>query len=49
MLTGQTVTTVREELKHNRRLTKTQDEFRKIMEELNLPYPKQIGEYTSSP
>lgn len=40
--TGQTVTTVMEEKDHNPRLTKPLDQFVKIMEELNLPYPKEI-------
>lgn len=40
--TGQTSSTVGEELKHNVRLTRTRDEFIKIMKNLNLPYPKQI-------
>lgn len=40
--TGQTVTTVAEESTMNPRLTKTKQEFIKIMENLNLPYPKQI-------
>ncbi|XP_077985751.1 persulfide dioxygenase ETHE1, mitochondrial-like [Glandiceps talaboti] len=39
---GQTVTTVAEELKHNPRLTKSKDEFKEIMKNLNLPYPKAI-------
>lgn len=40
--TGQTVSTVSEEKAHNTRLTKPLAEFCKIMEELNLPYPKEI-------
>lgn len=40
--TGQSVSTVAEEKVHNRRLTKPLDEFVTIMENLNLPYPKQI-------
>ncbi|XP_062580950.1 persulfide dioxygenase ETHE1, mitochondrial-like [Saccostrea cucullata] len=40
--TGQTSTTVAEEKTMNPRLTKTKEEFVKIMKELNLPYPKQI-------
>ncbi|XP_070551400.1 persulfide dioxygenase ETHE1, mitochondrial-like [Ptychodera flava] len=40
--TGQTVTTVGEELKYNPRLTKNKDEFITIMQNLNLPYPKAI-------
>ncbi|XP_059816261.1 persulfide dioxygenase ETHE1, mitochondrial-like [Hypanus sabinus] len=42
--TGQTVTTVDEERRWNPRLTKTQQEFVTIMENLNLPKPAQIGE-----
>lgn len=42
---GQTVTTVAEESTMNPRLTKTKQEFIKIMENLNLPYPKQIGKF----
>jgi len=40
--TGQTMTTVEEEKRCNPRLTKTKEEFVKIMENLNLPYPKYI-------
>jgi hypothetical protein len=40
---GQTTTTVGEEKHYNPRLTKPVDEFIKIMENLNLPYPKMIG------
>ncbi|KAK3098046.1 hypothetical protein FSP39_015562 [Pinctada imbricata] len=40
--TGQTSTTVEEEKTLNPRLTKTKEQFIKIMEDLNLPYPKQI-------
>lgn len=32
-----------EEKKYNPRLTKNLEEFVKIMKNLNLPYPKQIG------
>ncbi|XP_051576190.1 persulfide dioxygenase ETHE1, mitochondrial-like [Myxocyprinus asiaticus] len=39
---GQTVSTVDEERKFNPRLTKTMDEFEKIMNNLNLPNPKKI-------
>lgn len=39
---GQTVSTVCEEKKFNPRLTKTQDEFVNIMNNLNLPKPKKI-------
>ncbi len=43
---GRTSTTVGEEKKHNPRLglSKSVDEFVKIMDELNLPYPKKIDE-----
>ncbi|XP_061185363.1 persulfide dioxygenase ETHE1, mitochondrial-like [Saccostrea echinata] len=40
--TGQTSTTVAEEKTMNPRLTKSKEEFVRIMKELNLPYPKQI-------
>lgn len=40
--TGQTVTTVGEEKAHNPRLTKPMEQFVQIMDNLNLPYPKQI-------
>ncbi|XP_045209961.2 persulfide dioxygenase ETHE1, mitochondrial-like [Mercenaria mercenaria] len=40
--TGQTVSTVGEEKQFNPRLTKSKEAFVKIMQELNLPYPKQI-------
>jgi sulfur dioxygenase len=39
---GQMETTVAEEKKYNPRLTKTVDEFVDIMDNLNLPRPKQI-------
>jgi sulfur dioxygenase len=39
---GLTVTSVDEEKRLNQRLTKPVDEFVKIMNELNLPYPKYI-------
>lgn len=39
---GQTVSTVDEEKKYNPRLTKSLEEFVKIMNNLNLPKPKQI-------
>ncbi|XP_067011311.2 persulfide dioxygenase ETHE1, mitochondrial [Anabrus simplex] len=39
---GQTVSTVGEEKKYNPRLCKQLNEFVKIMENLNLPYPKMI-------
>ncbi|XP_050417652.2 persulfide dioxygenase ETHE1, mitochondrial [Patella vulgata] len=40
--TGQTSSTVGEEVRYNSRLGKTREEFIKLMKELNLPYPKQI-------
>ena len=40
---GRMVTTVAEEKQYNPRLTKSLEEFVKIMHNLNLPYPKQIG------
>lgn len=40
--TGQTMTTVAEEKGMNPRLTKSKEQFVKLMENLNLPYPKQI-------
>ncbi|KAK2191806.1 hypothetical protein NP493_45g05018 [Ridgeia piscesae] len=39
---GFTVSTVGEEKKHNPRLTKTLPEFKTLMKNLNLPYPKKI-------
>ena len=39
---GQTETSVAEEKELNPRLTKSKEEFVKIMENLGLPYPKQI-------
>jgi len=39
---GLTVSTVGEEKKHNPRLTKSLEEFKTIMSNLNLSYPKQI-------
>lgn len=41
---GFTQTSVEEEKKYNPRLTKPLPEFVKIMDNLNLPYPKMIGE-----
>ncbi|CAG0888298.1 unnamed protein product [Cyprideis torosa] len=40
---GHTVTTVKEEKLYNPRLTKTKEEFKKIMRYLNLPLPNKIG------
>lgn len=40
---GRSVTTVCEEKRLNPRLTKSKAEFIEIMNNLNLPYPKQIG------
>ena len=42
---GWTCSSVEEELKYNPRLTKTREEFIKIMNNLNLSYPKQIGKF----
>lgn len=39
---GLTVTTVGEELRFNSRLTKDEDEFKQIMDNLGLPFPKMI-------
>ena len=41
------MTSVSEEKKLNPRLTKSREEFVKIMNELGLPYPKKIGESIS--
>lgn len=41
---GQMMSTVGEEKKFNPRLSKSKSEFLKIMQELQLPYPQQIGE-----
>ena len=43
IIIGQTCTTVGEEKHYNPRLTKSLDEFVKIMDNLNLPFPKMIG------
>lgn len=40
---GMTSTTVDEERRLNPRLTKTEDQFVDIMNNLNLAYPQQIG------
>lgn len=45
---GRMVTTVAEERTYNPRLTKSLEEFIKIMNNLNLPYPKMIGNYILS-
>ncbi len=42
-LAGLTVTTVLEEKRYNARVTKSKEEFIKIMANLNLPYPRMIG------
>ena len=42
---GMTRTSVMEEKQFNPRLTKTKEEFIKIMDNLNLPYPKKIGKF----
>eukprot|EP00747_Dinoflagellata_sp_TGD_P133180 gnl/TRDRNA2_/TRDRNA2_175162_c0_seq1.p1 gnl/TRDRNA2_/TRDRNA2_175162_c0~~gnl/TRDRNA2_/TRDRNA2_175162_c0_seq1.p1 ORF type:complete len:427 (-),score=74.83 gnl/TRDRNA2_/TRDRNA2_175162_c0_seq1:233-1513(-) len=39
---GRNVSTVDEERRYNSRLTKSKDEFVKLMSELQLPYPKRI-------
>jgi len=39
---GRSVSTVDEERRFNSRLTKSKDDFIKLMSELNLPYPKQM-------
>lgn len=41
---GQLETSVGEEKKYNPRLTRSLEEFVEIMNNLNLAYPKQIGE-----
>lgn len=41
-LTGMTSSSIWEEKCYNPRLTKTLDEFVEIMNNLNLPYPRQI-------
>lgn len=43
---GLTVSTVEEERTLNPRLTLTCEEFIKVMDNLNLPKPQQIGEFT---
>lgn len=43
-LRGQLETTVAEEKEFNPRLSKSLEEFVEIMKNLNLPYPKKIGE-----
>lgn len=45
---GQMETTVAEEKEYNPRLSQTLEEFVEIMNNLNLPYPKQIGECEKS-
>ena len=40
---GQTMTTVKEEIKHNVRLGKNLKEFTHLMENLNLPPPSRLG------
>jgi len=41
-------TTVAEEKKYNPRLTKSLTEFVDIMNNLNLPYPAQLGEFINA-
>lgn len=43
ILRGQLESSVAEEKELNPRLSKTLDEFIEIMDNLKLPYPKQIG------
>ena len=40
---GQTCSTIVEEKLYNSRLSKSRDEFVKLMKELKLSYPRQIG------
>jgi sulfur dioxygenase len=42
-LSGLTATSVSEEKKFNPRLTKSKEEFVKLMDNLNLAYPAKIG------
>ena len=42
-LSGMTVSTVAEELRHNPRLTKSKEEFVQIMKSLGLTKPKKMG------
>lgn len=42
---GQMESSVWEEKHYNPRLTKSLEEFTKIMDNLNLPYPKKIGKF----
>jgi hypothetical protein len=42
---GQLESTVAEEMEFNPRLSKSLEEFVEIMNNLNLPYPKKIGEF----
>lgn len=46
MFAGQTVTTVWEEKLYNARLTKPLSEFIDTMDNLNLAYPKKMGNYS---
>ena len=41
---GRTISTIGEEKLYNPRLTKSVEEFKIIMKNLNLPYPKQIDD-----
>ena len=42
-VSGMTVSTVAEELRHNPRLTKSKEEFVEIMKSLGLTKPKKMG------
>lgn len=45
---GRTVTTVAEEKALNPRLSKSLEQFVEIMNNLSLPYPKMLGEFSSN-
>ena len=45
---GQTSSTIGEEKRYNTRLTKSREEFVRIMKELKLSYPDQIGNITKN-
>lgn len=45
---GQLESTVAEEMEFNPRLSKSLEEFVEIMDNLNLPYPKKIGELSGN-
>ena len=46
-VSGMTVSTVAEELRHNPRLTKSKEEFVEIMKSLGLTKPKKMGKTLS--